>query len=217
MGSSGFARWAPLGGIVFVVLWVVTFIVIGNDVDTQDSDAKILSYYADSGHQHKHVASLFLFLAASAFFLWFLVVLRGRLAQAEGGAGVWTAAAFGAGLVSTALWTVGGAFFALPGIAFTDTSKFHLDPNSYRLVEDVGYVIWFSGTTIALIVIVATSVLGLRAGAVPKWLAWLGFVAAATLLVSIFFLPFFVLLGWVLVVSIVFLVRPERREVPQAA
>lgn len=207
MRLSALARWSPVSGVLSVALWIATLIVTGNDVSSSDSDSKILAYYADSGHRHRHLAGFFLVLVALLFFVWFLSVLRGRLAQAEGGAGGLTTAAFGAGLVTTAMWLVSIALFSAPAAAREDTSKFHLDPNTYRLVNDMGYDIFFGGTTIALITVVATSLLGLRTGVVPRWLAWLGFVVAATMLVSFFFLPFLVFLGWLLVVSVVFLVR----------
>lgn len=198
----------------------MALIVTSNDVSSGDSDSKILAYYADIGHRDRHLAGFFLVLAALLFFVWFLSVLRGRLARAEGGAGGLTTAAFGAGLVTTALWMVSIALFSGPAATRADTSKFHLDPNTYRIINDVGYGIFFSGTTIALVIVVATSLLGLRAGVVPRWLAWLGLIVAATMLVSFFFLPFLVFLGWLLVVSVVFLVRGEtvtEKSMPPAA
>jgi hypothetical protein len=146
---------------------------------------------------------LFLLLAASLLFIVFLASLRGRLAQGEGSAGGWTTAAFGAGLVATALWSVGTTLFFLPSLTIESTSEFELDPNTFRLIDDAGYVIWSSGTTMMSIVVLATSVLGLRAGAVPRWLAWIGFPVALSLLVAFLLIPFIVLLAWLLIVSIV--------------
>jgi hypothetical protein len=214
MESSRWARWSPLSGILFVALWLIAFIAFGNDLDTNDSNDKILAYYRDKGHQHKDIAIFFFVLAASLAFVWFLAVLRRRLARAEGEAGPWTSAAFGAGLVSAALWVVSMAIFTAPGAATNDTSKFVLDPNTYRITQDIAYAIWFSATTVAAVTVFVTSMLGLRAAVVPKWLAWLGFVAALTFLVAFFFLPFFILLGWVLVVSIVWLVQAGRSTPP---
>jgi hypothetical protein len=216
MAGLRWARWSPVSGILFVALWLVAFIGFGNDLESNDSNDKILAYYRDRGHQHKDIAIFFFVLAASLAFVWFLSVLRGRLARAEGTAGSWTSAAFGAGLVSAALWIVSMAVFTAPGVATNDTSKFHLDPDTYRITQDIAYAIWFSATTVAAVTVFVTSMLGLRAGVVPKWLAWLGFVAALTFLVAFFFLPFFILLGWVLVVSVVWLIQ-SIRSAPTAA
>lgn len=211
--TSGLARWAPLSGAVFVALWVVAFVVLGDTVESSDSDADIRAYFADSGQRTRGGAALFLLLAASLLFIAFISVLRGRLARGERGAGGWTTAAFGAGLVSAALWTVADTLFFVPSLAIESTSEFQLDPDTFRLLSDAGYVVWFSGTTVMSIAVLATSVLGLRAGVVPRWLAWLGFPVALSLLVAFFLIPFIVLLAWLLIVSIVLV---WRREAPEA-
>jgi hypothetical protein len=216
MGTARLARWLPLSGIVFVALWLVSIALSGN-IESGDSDQKIRDYYADSGHRHRDIVLLFLVLAAALFFVWFLTVLRGRLAQAQGSAGALTSAAFGAGLVSTAMWTISMALFTSPSLTREDTSKFVLDPNLFRITQDIGYAIWFSATTIAAVTVIATSIVSLKAGGLlPKWLAWLAFVVALTMLVAFFFVPFLIFLGWVLVVSIVLIWR-SYQAAPAAA
>jgi hypothetical protein len=200
---NGLARWSPVAGIVFVALWIVTFAITGGSPDSGDSDAKITAYYANSGHRTRDVIALALVLAASLFFIWFLSVLRTRLMGAEGHAGGLTAAAFGAGLATVVLWWVAAAFFVAPSFARSDTDKFQLDPNTYRLLNDLGYSLWFGGTTIAAVLVVATALLSPRTGLLPTWLTWVSFVVALTLLFAFMFFPILIFLGWVLVVSIV--------------
>jgi hypothetical protein len=195
------ARWSPATGIVYVVLWIIAFAITGGSPDSGSSDAKIVAYYADSGHRARDLAGLFLILAAAVLFICFLSALRSRLAQAEGRAGPLTAAAFASGLVATALWFVAIVVFVSPSLARGDTSKFQLDPDTFRLVNDLGYAIWFGGTTIAVVLVAATAVLSRRTGLLPTWLTWLSFVVAATLLVAFLFIPILIFLGWVLVVS----------------
>jgi hypothetical protein len=212
MRTSGLARWAALSGALFVAFWVVAFVVVGDTVESSDSDADIQAYFADSGHRTREFVALFFLLAASLLFIVFISVLRGRLAQGEGGAGGWTTAAFGAGLVSTALWTVAATLFFLPSLTIEGTSEFQLDPNTFRLFSDAGYVVWSSGTTLMSIAVLATSVLGLRAAVLPRWLAWLGFPVALSLLVAFLLIPFIVLLAWLLIVSIALVWRREASE-----
>src|SRR5262249_31465144 len=76
-----------------------------------------------------------------------------------------------------------------------------LAAQTYRLVNDMGYALWFGRATIAIVTVVATAVLALRTGLLPKWLALLSFVVAATLLVAFMFFPILIFLGWALVVS----------------
>ena len=208
------ARWAPISGVLFVALWVAAMFLIFNNPG--DSDSEIVSWYDDSGNRHKQIAGLFIILAASLAFIWFVSVLRGRLAHAEGKAGTLTAIAFGAGLVTAALWTVANVFFQAISLAVGDTKEFVVDPNTFRLIDVVGYAIFVSGTTVALLVVVATALVSLKGQIVPKWLAWLSFVVAATMLVSFFFIPFLIFLGLVLVVSVVLIWKPAESAAPVA-
>jgi hypothetical protein len=197
------ARWSPLSGVVFVALWVVAFAITSGSPQSSDSDTKIVDYYNSSGHRTRDIVGIFCVLAGALFFIWFLSALRSRLARAEGRAGGLTAAAFGAGLVYASLSFTAVALFVSPSLTRSDTDKFQLDPNTFRLVNDLGYSIWVGGTTVALVTVVVTALLSLRAGLLPKWLAWLSFAVAATMLVSFLFIPMLIWLGWVLVVSIV--------------
>ena len=206
---TSLARWWPLTGVAFVGLFIGGFAVIGDDVDTRDTDEKILAYYAKSGNQNKHIAGFFMVPAACLLFIWFLSLLRQRLGRREGGVGTLTALGYGAGIAATALWVVSDSLFASAAFAADDTDKFHLDPNTYRILQDSAYGVWFSGTTVAALTVTATAVVALRSGLLPKWIAWLSFPVALTMLVAFFFIPFLIMCGWILVVAATFLLRKE--------
>jgi hypothetical protein len=101
--SSGLARWAALSGALFVTLWATAFLVLGDTVESgMDSGADILAGFGDEGQRARGVIALVLLVMASLPFIVFISVLRGRLKHGEGGAGVWTMAAFGAGTPGSA-------------------------------------------------------------------------------------------------------------------
>jgi hypothetical protein len=52
------------------------------------------------------------------------------------------------------------------------------------------------------VLVLATSVLGIRAGVIPRWLSWLGFAVALALLAAFLVIPVILLLAWILTVSI---------------
>lgn len=52
------------------------------------------------------------------------------------------------------------------------------------------------------VLVSATSVLGITTGVIPKWLSWVGFAVAVSLLASFLVIPVIVLLVWLLAVSI---------------
>ena len=96
--------------------------------------------------------------------------------------------------------------------AVDDADEFVVDPNMDRLFGNFGYALWFAGTTIALLVVLCAALVGLRGELIPKWLAWVSVLVAITMLASFAFIPFLIWLGWVLVVSLMWLFwKPARR------
>jgi hypothetical protein len=58
--------------------------------------------------------------------------------------------------------------------------------------------------------VIAASVAGMRAGAVSRWLGWVGIVAGIISVGLILFFPWFIFALWVLVVSIGMVTRRGR-------
>jgi hypothetical protein len=201
-------RWSPLAGVLAVVGMVVAFAVAGNTPDTKDSDAKIISYFASHSHQVKNILGFFLFLAGVLFLLLFFSVLRARLVAAEGGAGRLGALAFGAGVASAVFWMAAVIFFTGPALTANDTGKFHLDPNTFRLLNDTGYELWVSAVVVGALVVWASSAVALRTGFLPRWFGWLGILVGIIQLFAIFFIPAFVYWGWILVTAVLLVWRP---------
>lgn len=220
MTFRGWDRFGPATGVLSVGLFIVTMFLYGN-VDTGDTDQELVAYFAKHSHQSRYIVAFFVFFAALALLLAFLSSLRGALIRAEGEPGRLTALAFSAGVASTILLRVANTLFALPAVAVNNESKFVLDPNTFRLVDDLGYLVFISGVMTAFLLVLPTSVLALRTALFPRWFGWLGIVAAIVLLAAVFFLPVFVLFGWVLVASLLLLWRGrspahETRAVPPA-
>ena len=80
-------------------------------------------------------------------------------------------------------------------------SKFQLDPNTRRLFEDTGFLLFASAVLAAILLVAAVSLAALRYGVLPRWLGWSGFPAAALLTLGIVFVGFLVFAAWVLTVS----------------
>jgi hypothetical protein len=208
---SGLVRWATLGGVVYVVLFVVGVILFfGNQPDTSSAPAKIISFYSDSGHRDRInigwvVAGLGLFA-----FLWFVAALRQTIRRLEGDEG----------FLAT-LTTIGGVVYASLSLAALavntgiktmsdDTYNHQVYPELIHAADDAGWVLHASGGAGAAAMIIAASLAGIQARAVPAWAGWLGIVAGILSLALIVFFPWFVFAIWVLVVSIGMFVRAGR-------
>src|SRR5262249_21750359 len=145
------------------------------------TDAEISAYFASDAHRTKQILSYFLILGASMSLIWFVSVLRGRIAAAEGGVGVLSSLAYGSGLVTAGLWVVAGGLWAVVADTLQETDRFVLDPNSYRLLGGLAYMTFVAGVTISLVLVASTSISALRTGFLPRWLAWVGIVIAVVL------------------------------------
>ena len=211
--STGLARWAMLGGVVYVVLFAVGVILLfGNAPDTGSAPAKIVAYYSDSGHRNRInmgwiVAGLGIF-----FFLWFLSALRQTIRRLEEDDGVLT------GLV-----TFGGTAYAALSLAAIavdtgirtmsdDTYHHQVFPGLIHAADDTSWLLHASGGAGLGAMIIAASLAGLRAAAVPRWAGWLGVAAGIFSLALIVFFPWFVAAAWILVVSIGMFARASRRS-----
>jgi len=208
---SGLVRWAALGGAAYVVLFVIGVILFyGNSPDTSSAPAKIIAFYSDSGHRDRINIGWLVAGLGLLCFIWFVGALRQTIRRLEGGDGL-----------LTTLTTLGGGVYAtlaLAGLAVNagistmsdDTYRHQVFPELIHAADDAAWVLHASGGAGAATMIVAATVAGMRARAIPGWAGWLGIVAGILSLALIVFFPWFVLAVWVLVVSIGMFVRAGR-------
>lgn len=191
-------RWAGIAGIAYVVFYVGAF-TLGIEVGA--SDREILEYYGDSGHRAKEVIAFFFIAAAALAFVLFAGGLRSLITAAAGGQGTLVAVAWAGATSYAALTLAGNAVSRATAFAAMETDVFELDPNSRRLLEVAGFLLFASGAIAAILLVVAVSIAGLRYRILPRWLCWAGFAVAALLPLAIGFIGFLFLFAWVLALS----------------
>jgi len=209
--TTGLARWAMLGGVVYVVLFVIgTILIYGNSPDSSASPARIVHYYSDSGHRDKTSIGWVLASLGIFFFFWFLSSLRQTVRRLEADDGF-----------LTGLTTIGGAAYGTltlaalgleAGIRTMSDDTYHhtVYPGLIHAADDAAWMMHAGGGAGVAAMIIAASLAGLRAGAVSKWLGWLGVAAGILGLGLIIFFPWFVVAIWILVVSIGMFLRSGR-------
>src|SRR5262245_46077298 len=156
------------------------------------------------------LVAAYVLIAAALLFLGFLSCLRTRLRIAEGGAGTLSALAFGAGVVFVTLLSTGAlALAAIPGsISFGENGDL-FDAGTVQAVQSIGWgAILIGGMLAAAAMIFTASILTLRTGALPKWSAWVGVLAAIALLFAVIWIPQVALLIWAVCISGAMLARP---------
>ena len=229
MGELNAWRWGAYAGIASVVLAIVgtLVLVVGGELPSVAETSK----FADWQASHVGKVAAFAWIASVAFVvsLPFLVSVR-QVIRAATGEWEWTAGvAFAAGITFVVLVLVHFGLVAASNIDMTVNG----DPAALKALFLGGAVI---GGTIdwlaAALFMLAVSYVVLKSGVLPRWTAWVGYVAAALNLISslsIFgggdtrgfftatgfvafvfgYLPFQV---WVAVVSIAMLVALEARR-----
>src|SRR5439155_20987886 len=210
-------RWAPLAGVLSVACSFVGVMLVLNQPQDKDSDAKIVAYFAEHSHRVEGVVGFFVFLAGLLLLVAFLAALRERLLAADGGSSRSTALAFGAGVASLPLWAMSTLLANATGFAANETSRFRVDPNTFRLLGDTAYFAWVAAVVVSALVVWGTSAVALRTGLLPGWYARLGILTGVVQLFGFFFFPFFVWWLWLIVTSVLLVVRrgPARVAVPQ--
>jgi hypothetical protein len=187
-----------LGGLLFVVLFVVSSFVVPSTPGSHATAAKVIAFY----HKHKTVVAVNAWIIEVAvfvgvFFFWYLreylsTVPANRRLAALGFAGV-------------ILFATDGGLSA--GINFTlADSANHLSGTTMQTLNVIqnDLTIFLSGVG-AAIFLAATGLVVIRSGVLPRWLGWIGVVFAVAALA----LPFLGILGvalWTLITCIVLLV-----------
>ena len=201
-GRTDLARWGALGGILYVVLFIIgTLVMFDGEPGSDSRPAKIIAYYSDSGHRDKIGIGWIITGLGIFFFLWFLSALRRAVRRLEGEDGF-----------LTALTTIGGAIYATLAFAAIavnmgirtmsdDTYHHTVYPGLIHAADDAGYILHATGGAGASAMIIAASIAGMRAGAVRTWVGWLGIVAGILALASILFFTQLAIAIWILIVS----------------
>lgn len=203
--------WTPTAGVLAAITFVVGLVMTTNSPDSGDSDAKIISWYADHGHRVTVIIGAFILAFCGLFLLWFAAGLRQRLRLAEGQEGrLANVALGGAVLLVGLLWVGAAALAAIPAGVSLGGANDLTTADVARFVPSIGFgAILLFGMFGAIALIDATSVVIFRTGVMPRWLGWLGFVCGVLLLFAVVFLPVIALPIWLIAASVVLYRQPE--------
>ncbi len=200
-------RWSPLAGVAFALFFLAALGVSGSGPG--DTPEEVAEWYGDEGNRGASFFVFFLLAAAALSFLWLLGALRSVLVRAEGDPARWTALGFGAGVASATLLLASASLYVTPAASASE-EEFPFDPGAANALTDAGFMLLVCSTMTGALLVLATSIVAHRTGLLPRWLTLAGFVVSPLLLLTIFFLPLFLWLAWVLALSLVLVLRTAR-------
>jgi len=197
-------RLAPLTGIVFAVLLVVTF-TTPSTPDVHDTGQQVIQHYND--HKSAHLIGDITGGVAVVFFLFFISALRSFFKDKEGADGL-SMAAFAGGI----LIAVGGGLFTSLDVALID-ARHDISPQAVQALNVLSNDIFFPFEIGLIVFALCTGLAIIASGALPKWLGWVMVVIGVIAFTPVGFFGFFVVLLWSVIVAILI----YRRTGPTAA
>ena len=201
-------RAAAIAGILFAVLYSTAWVLIRLSIPADALEAS--DWLAQQAKNLSLAMSLIPFAGIS--FLWFMGVVRDRLGHQEDQ--FFSTLFFGSGylylgLTFAAAAAIGGIlvlYASDPGL-LTDSGIYSLALVISNRLNTV-YAMRMAG---AFMTVLGT--IWVRTGVMPRWLAFVTYLLAAVLLISIGFTPWVVLVfpAWVLMISVAILFLTYRR------
>jgi hypothetical protein len=204
------ARLGGIGGILYVVLFLPAYIVGTPDSpDRTSTDQTVFDYYAEGTGAFLFFNGI-LTIFALFFLLWFLGGLYGVLRSAEGEVeGGWlSSAALVGGIVFATLSYAGVAVEIAHPATLSRFEDFEPDPQLVFVTLALASWLYHFCQVGTSVLAAAASLLALRTGVLPTWLAYGGFVIALLALLH-FLIPLLGALAgllWIAVVSVLMLI-----------
>lgn len=200
-------RAAAIAGILFSVLLIASIVLLRLAVPPDPLDAGAwLATRADTV-----ALSLNLIPFAGIAFLWFIGVLRDRLGEREDR--FFATVFLGSGLLFLAMLFFSAAVVGGLIIAYTAEPERLLGSPTFALGRAITYEIMnVYAIKMAGVFMIVTSTLALRTGFLARWIAFVGFVLALSLLFSGRYVDWILILFpvWVLLISLYILIDHAR-------
>jgi hypothetical protein len=205
MGKKGLDRYAPLTGVVFVVLIVVAIVIGGETPDNSDPAQEIASFWKDNDTEQ--IWSSVIGAWSLVFFVWFAASVRSALRRVEDGAGRLTAVSFAGAVIATI-----GLLLALSLTFSIADGADELSAGSLKTLTVLSNGIFLPIAAGFALFFLATGILAVRSRLLPVWLGWLTIVLGVICLTPVGFFALLVGLIWVLAVSVMLYMRGAGRS-----
>ena len=198
-------RAAAVAGIAFAILLGVALALVRSAVPSDPNSAG--DWLADGSRRKAVVVALNLLPFAAIAFLWFIGVVRDRIGEGEDR--LFASVFLGSGLLFVAMLLSSAAVAG--GLLFTadDSAIAASQPAIWAFGRRVtNTILNVYAMRMAAVFITATTTLAVRLRLIPRWLAVVGYLTAAALLLTVGVIPWLELLfpAWVFVISVHILV-----------
>lgn len=196
--------WAPLTGVAFVVLLIISFAIGGEPPDANEGAREIVSHYEDNKGAIQIGGALS--VLAASLFVWFGATLRDALRGPGGDDGIAPAVLF-AGTIITA---VGAAIDAMIAFAIAEAAD-DVDGNALVSLQ----ALWdndFFPLSLGISTFLVASGLAImrRPGVLPQWMGWIALALGVLGFTPIGWIAFMAGGIWTIAVSIMLALRNRK-------
>jgi hypothetical protein len=189
-------RFAPLAGVVFLVLAVIAGALGGEPPSVDDSAAEHMEYWTEDDGMK--IASAIVGTFAAAALVWFAGSVREAIARVEPGASRLASISFAGAVLIAAGITVNSA------IQFTlAEAGDELTPDSVHALSALYLDFFFPMAAGVLLFLLAAGAGALRHGAFDRRLAWIAIVIGVLAVTPVGFFAFLATLVWCAIAGIV--------------
>jgi hypothetical protein len=197
---QGLERYAPLTGLLFVVLVLVAVIVGGETPGANDGIVKVIKYWRENDDQ-AIVASIIAAFSTVAL-LWFAGVWRAALAAAEKPPARLANTAFAGAVLAAAGWSMLIAFNFMAAETIGDvepqvTQTFSALQSDFFFPLAIGFSVFLLASGLAM----------LRTGLFPAWMGWAAVVLGVLCVTPAGFFALLIALAGIIAVSLMLYMR----------
>ncbi|HSF87700.1 MAG TPA: hypothetical protein VLG28_18820 [Acidimicrobiia bacterium] len=208
---------AAIAGVVYAVLAVLALRLLTHYPQLALPDEELTAWFGEPEHLADLLTGLNLAAISSIAFLWFVAVIRRQIGDREDQ--FFSTVFFGSAIVYVSLWLASAALLAAPAVVINLRDSANIEGTSAALAFGTASVLTLVvGPRIQAVFVFTTSTLIMRTGALPRWLAYWGYLMGAILLLVPFVteplgigLPI-----WVFVSSVTIIVQQRRSKLQQS-
>ena len=201
---------AAIAGIIFVVLYLISFYLLARTPLGNATDAEIIAYYGDGTNLTLTLAGMLIMPFVGIAFLYFMVLLRAT----SRATGLRASRVLGNAQLATGTIFIALLFVATAGLVATPAAmqfaSMQTDPVAARVLPIFSMTVLLGfGMRMASMFVFTSSSIGRATGLIPKWFAYVGYVVGLVLLFAFTVAAWFALLFavWVLAVCVIILWR----------
>jgi hypothetical protein len=195
MERKGMERFAPLSGLVFLVLAIASIVVGGEPPSADDSTAEVVEFWDEN--EGSQLASSILGAWAAAALVWFGASVREAVVRVEGGPSRLGSIAL-AGTVLTAAGITMNAVFQFAAADVHDD----VPPEVLQTISVLYADTFFPMAAGNFLFLLAAGIAAIRHGAFDKRLAWIGIVIGVLSITPAGFFAFIAWLVWIGIAAI---------------